>query len=146
MILHQCPHPGCPQLTAGGRCPAHRTDPQRKTTKQRGYADAWPKLRAMVLREEPLCRPCWTGILIPRLDLVQYDNVRKRWEWRDPYGLEMSMGVTAYWSGRAEPAQHVDHIVSMSDGGARLERENLQPICERCHGRKTRLESEKFPL
>jgi 5-methylcytosine-specific restriction protein A len=31
----------------------------------------------------------------------------------------------------------VDHITPIEDGGERLSRDNLQPLCVRCHGRKT---------
>jgi 5-methylcytosine-specific restriction enzyme A len=34
-------------------------------------------------------------------------------------------------------AQMVDHIVPLKQGGERLAMENLQPLCNRCHGAKT---------
>lgn len=34
-------------------------------------------------------------------------------------------------------AVHVDHIVPLSEGGARLEDTNLQPLCVQCHVEKT---------
>jgi 5-methylcytosine-specific restriction enzyme A len=34
-------------------------------------------------------------------------------------------------------AQMVDHIVPLKQGGERLALENLQPICNSCHARKT---------
>lgn len=34
-------------------------------------------------------------------------------------------------------ATDVDHIVSIRRGGSRLDWANLQPLCARCHGRKT---------
>ena len=39
--------------------------------------------------------------------------------------------------GRTTAATQVDHIVALTDGGARLDRSNLQPLCDDCHGRKT---------
>jgi 5-methylcytosine-specific restriction endonuclease McrA len=34
-------------------------------------------------------------------------------------------------------AAEVDHIVAMSEGGASLDRANLQPLCRSCRSRKT---------
>lgn len=34
-------------------------------------------------------------------------------------------------------ASMVDHIVPIRDGGDRLAYENLQPLCNRCHAKKT---------
>lgn len=56
-----CNQPGCAALVENARfCDTHRRAlaAARGTTKERGYAGNWPKLRAMVLREEPLCRNC----------------------------------------------------------------------------------------
>ena len=38
---------------------------------------------------------------------------------------------------RHDPAVMVDHIVPMAKGGERLDRDNLQGLCNTCHGRKT---------
>ncbi|MBL1219128.1 MAG: HNH endonuclease, partial [Planctomycetes bacterium] len=35
------------------------------------------------------------------------------------------------------PATEVDHIVSLRDGGERLDVNNLQSLCRACHARKT---------
>ena len=40
-----------------------------------------------------------------------------------------------------KPATVVDHIRPISDGGARLDIENLQPLCFKCHNRKSARES-----
>lgn len=59
-----CATPGCPALTRQRYCEAHRReqaqryDAERGTAAQRGYGSRWRKLRAQVLREEPLCRMC----------------------------------------------------------------------------------------
>lgn len=60
---HACAQPNCPALIPSGRfCDTHRINASREyaelrgTTKERGYAGSWPKLRAQVLREDPLCR------------------------------------------------------------------------------------------
>lgn len=139
-ILHPCSQPGCPELTLGGPCVRHLKSraAARPTTKQAGYTGAWVRLRAMILRDEPVCRPCWTGILIPNLDLVEYDNVAKRWKWIGEPGE--SMGIPAYYSGHTEPATQLDHIIPMSQGGARLDPRNLQPCCQRCNVRKAHIQ------
>jgi 5-methylcytosine-specific restriction protein A len=37
-------------------------------------------------------------------------------------------------------ATDVDHIIPIDKGGAEYKRDNLQPLCQRCHGQKTRAE------
>ena len=39
--------------------------------------------------------------------------------------------------GRTERATEVDHKIPMAAGGARLDPENLQSLCIRCHSKKT---------
>lgn len=39
--------------------------------------------------------------------------------------------------GRTTPAQVVDHITPISQGGAKLDQDNLQPMCHRCHNAKS---------
>lgn len=63
-----CPVPGCRALTSGGRCAEHATDAMRARraaadarrthAADRGYDAAWRRLRAEILRGEPLCRVC----------------------------------------------------------------------------------------
>lgn len=40
------------------------------------------------------------------------------------------------------PAQQVDHVVPIAQGGKRLAWDNLQSLCRACHGEKTRREQE----
>jgi 5-methylcytosine-specific restriction protein A len=40
--------------------------------------------------------------------------------------------------GRAEPAQDVDHIKPLADGGEPFDLENLRSLCHPCHSRVTR--------
>ena len=40
-------------------------------------------------------------------------------------------------SGRLTPAQMVDHIVPINKGGAELDIDNLQSLCNACHARKS---------
>ena len=56
-----CRHPGCGRSTTTGYCAAHTTvykGATRGTAAQRGYDAAWRRLRARVLKEEPLCSVC----------------------------------------------------------------------------------------
>lgn len=39
--------------------------------------------------------------------------------------------------GRLTPAQMVDHIVPINKGGAGLDMDNLQSLCNACHARKS---------
>jgi 5-methylcytosine-specific restriction protein A len=63
--LRVCRYPGCPALVDKGYCQAHKhlsparfNDRARGTASSRGYGPEWRRLRAQVLREEPLCRLC----------------------------------------------------------------------------------------
>lgn len=40
-------------------------------------------------------------------------------------------------AGRITPAQMVDHIVPINKGGAGLDMDNLQSLCNACHARKS---------
>jgi 5-methylcytosine-specific restriction endonuclease McrA len=42
-----------------------------------------------------------------------------------------------------QPATHVDHRVSIAEGGAKLDPANLQSLCKRHHGPKTQAESHR---
>lgn len=61
---------------------------------------AWRKLRAVKLKQSPMCEQCERN-------------------------------------GRITPAQMVDHIVPINKGGASLDIENLQSLCNACHNRKS---------
>lgn len=45
--------------------------------------------------------------------------------------------------GCGRPAVDADHIERISDGGARLDLNNLQSLCHQCHSRKTRAEGAR---
>jgi 5-methylcytosine-specific restriction protein A len=57
----QCSAQPCPNFaTYRGRCGACSAAAERSrgTTKQRGYADAWPAARLAYFRAHPLCEDC----------------------------------------------------------------------------------------
>lgn len=39
------------------------------------------------------------------------------------------------------PSVEADHIIALSDGGEPFDPDNLQGVCRRCHGRKSRQEN-----
>jgi 5-methylcytosine-specific restriction endonuclease McrA len=43
-------------------------------------------------------------------------------------------------------ATDVDHITPLAEGGDPYNLANLQPLCQRCHGRKTKAEQLTIPL
>lgn len=59
-----CAEPGCPELTASGRCEDHRLAQRRKaeagrpSASQRGYDEAWRRTRAAFLKVYPVCEQC----------------------------------------------------------------------------------------
>ena len=46
--------------------------------------------------------------------------------------------------GRLTPATIVDHIMPIRQGGDKMDRSNLQPLCARCHERKSIEEGSRF--
>ena len=85
-----CRAPGCPnRATAHGYCDAHQhlvrqnrreawqqADSQRGSARERGYGGAWQRLRAYVLRTEPLCRHCAAkGIVKPATMVHHMDPI-----------------------------------------------------------------------
>lgn len=45
--------------------------------------------------------------------------------------------------GQIVPATVVDHIVPINEGGAPLDMQNLQSLCDRCHNRKSGREAHR---
>lgn len=63
-LLQPCAMQPCGALVERGRCLKHQQEMERGrgTTAQRGYASGWPKIRAAVLRDNPLCQIRYPGI------------------------------------------------------------------------------------
>ena len=43
-----------------------------------------------------------------------------------------------------QPGQEVDHIIPLDQGGERLNENNLQTLCRRCHAIKTHRDKRKY--
>ena len=76
-----CNHPGCRELVDNGYCDKHkkirtkRNDAKRGTSTQRGYGVGHRKIRAIVMKEEPLCRHCKAkGIRTPGTEMDHIDG------------------------------------------------------------------------
>jgi len=118
-----CPTIGCPELTDGGPCEAHRKqrqrahDAQRGTAHERGYTSQWARYARQFKQRFPLCG---TG---PAFTIDQ----------PSPWGCLRD--------GRYVAAEHVDHIIPVNHGGEFWDQRNHQALCQSCHSRKTRSES-----
>ena len=108
--LRPCPHQPCAELTTSGPCARHRAH------------------RAAVQRERE-------GSAAAR----GYDR-----DWRVTRSLllatEPLCRTCRFASGRLKVAAEVDHIIPLSAGGERLQRDNLQPLCLEDHQRKSAAE------
>ena len=61
-------------------------------------------------------------------------------QWRKVRSLKLQQNPTCEEcerNGRLTPAQMVDHITPINKGGAMLDMENLQSLCNACHNRKS---------
>ena len=53
-----CRHPGCPNLSDGVYCAAHKSQYMRENAAQRGYGSRWKVARKHFLDRHPLCVEC----------------------------------------------------------------------------------------
>jgi len=58
-------------------------------------------------------------------------------EWRIFRAAVMRERSVCQAPGCCAPATHLDHIVSIGRGGAKLDKANVQALCPSCHSRKT---------
>lgn len=67
-------------------------------------------------------------------------------EWKDARAMALAVGnyhcAKCGVKGRRTPQSQgpmlvVDHIKEIKDGGAKLDQDNLQVLCARCHAKKT---------
>jgi hypothetical protein len=94
----------------------------RRTSRQRGYDAAWEKFRR------------WFATVVPAICGASLEN---------PLPIPSPLTPDPFPCGRAGPSaeMHLDHKVPLSEGGARLDPDNVQWLCRKCHNRKTALET-----
>lgn len=112
-LLHPCPSPGCSQLTKGGRCDAHKSEPDRYRgkTAERGYDAAWRRFRLWFLGQYPVC-------------IGSNENQTAREPLANAHHLV--------------PATDVHHIKKVRDfPELRLVESNCLPQCHACHTIRT---------
>lgn len=108
-----CRHPGCPNLSEGSYCEAHRKgaateanrqyDESRRDQEMKAFYNSteWIKVRTLKLKQSPVCEECLR-------------------------------------QGRIAPAAIADHILPAREyPHHRLRLDNLQSLCRACHNRKT---------
>ena len=102
-----CCYPNCPELTHERYCEKHRVQAAREYNR---YARDGESKRFYN-------SPAWRRISAEQLK-------------REPLCVECMR------AGRVQPAEIADHIQPIREGGARLDRENIQSLCRACHNRK----------
>lgn len=55
-----------------------------------------------------------------------------------------SLCATCLKQGNIKQATIVDHVIAISQGGARLSESNFMPMCDRCHNKKSGHEAHGF--
>src|ERR687891_2582532 len=72
----QCPTPGCPEITAGGRCArcTAQAEAHRGTAAQRGYSRGHRAFRTAVLTRDPICVLCRSA---PSTEADHYPRSRR---------------------------------------------------------------------
>lgn len=107
LAARPCGQPGCGEYAeTNGRCAEHAAKQERArgTTKQRGYAEGWPRVRAAVLRR---------------------DNYECKIQTHCGTGVGREFG---------DPATEVDHIQTIADRPElRLAMSNLRAACKPCN-------------
>lgn len=107
---HPCPRPHCGRVTRARVCgPCRRKEDQaRGTAAARGYDRTWATVSADWLRRHPWCGQRMDGQLHAEHSRCVQRGERRR-------------------------ATVTDHIVSLRDGGARLDPRNFQSLCRGCN-------------
>lgn len=102
-----CAYPSCPELSDGRYCEKHRQKLDRDYNRYKRDEDSKVFYNSRA----------WRGLAARQLK-------------REPLCAECLR------AGRITPAKIADHIKPIREGGARLDKENLQSLCRACHNRK----------
>ena len=102
-----CAYPNCPELTHERFCDRHRQQAAREYNRYGRDEDSKRFYNS----------PAWRRVAALQL-------------MREP------LCADCLRAGRAQPAEIADHIQPIREGGARLDRENIQSLCRACHNRK----------
>jgi 5-methylcytosine-specific restriction endonuclease McrA len=132
-------------ISGSSRCAEHTQKQKRLyeserrerggTTKQRGYAGDWPRLRLQAfVRDEWRCRQCgWEPNVVRECRLAGVDAPPA-----DVIQRELAANLA-----RGEPYLIGDHIKpSRGDSAKHHDLDNVQTLCDRCHGHKSSLERQ----
>ncbi len=72
----------------------------------------------------------------------EYDKFYHSVEWKKVRKIQLDKNPFCTECGR--PANTVDHIKAIKDGGAKLDMENLQSMCRSCHNIKESKEGNRW--
>lgn len=88
---------------------------------------------------------------VPQRLAFERENSNKEfynsWPWRKKakaYREANPLCVVCEFKGEIKAMKVVDHIVSINSGGAKLDDDNLQSLCESCHNSKSSKESRGY--
>ena len=138
--LRPCGQPGCRTLCEARYCPAHKKsvakqhDEQRGGSAARGYDADHRRLRVLCfIRDEWRCVDCgWEPNLVR--DFRQFEL--------GPPPVEQVLAELRERFSQGERHLHADHQLTIAERpDLRLDLDNLRTRCNRCHNRKTRLET-----
>ncbi len=99
-----CNVPGCPVLTAGGRCDQHGKPDLRPSPSRYGYDARWAKLSRRFRKLHPVCQ--WPGCVRPSEVTDHIDGQGPR----GPRGFDEANLQALCWS-------HHSHKTATLDGG-----------------------------
>jgi 5-methylcytosine-specific restriction endonuclease McrA len=71
-----CSFPGCGNVGVKGRCDEHKRKDQRPGARKRGYTARWDKIRAQVLRRNPVCECGHAANVVHHVDHDPKNNQR----------------------------------------------------------------------
>lgn len=109
--MRYCAVPGCPNLVDKGRCAQHERQGDqgtRGTAHQRGYTSTWADYSKRFRQAHPVCGERSDGT---------YDVIHSRCQ---------QLGLTV-------PAECVDHVIPLSQGGSMWDAANHLSLCLACN-------------